>query len=152
METSITLEFADGQYEFRLGLAQIHEIERKCSAGISEVFSRVMAGTLQEDDGQILLSPMQSKFYASDLIESIRQGLIGGKSGMVDGEPVQVTPGMAAKLIKAYVEDQPLMHSWELACAILGSSMIGYEPPGKKSSVATEGKTQETEQSDSTTD
>lgn len=150
MQTTVTLPFADGEYDFRLGLAQIHELERKCDAGISEIFARVMAGTLQDDGGEFILSPMQAKFYASDVIEAIRQGLIGGNRGEVDGEQIKVSPGKAQQLLKGYVEDRPLMESWELACAILGSCVIGYEAPGKKAEAAASETPQES--SDSITD
>lgn len=45
----------------------------------------------REPDGdEIVLAPAQAEFYALDIIEIIRQGLIGGGRGTVDGVEVKV--------------------------------------------------------------
>lgn len=138
MANHIDLQFADGEYRFALPLAQIDELQRKCGAGIGAIFSRTVKGAHQVGD-DIILAPGQAEFYAHDLIETIRQGLIGGKMGTVDGKEVAVTPPTAQRLVNNYVLNQPLSHAWELAVAILGAVIVGYTPPetpGKKGSAA----------------
>lgn len=140
MANYIDLDFADGEYKFALPLAQIDELQRKCGAGIGAIFGRTIKGAHRSGD-DIILAPGQAEFYAADIIETIRQGLIGGKQGTVDGQDVVVTPPIANRLITNYVLNQPLSHAWELAVAILGAVIVGYTPPetpGKKDSVATE--------------
>lgn len=131
MANFIDLDFADGEYRFALPLAQIDELQRKCEAGIGAIFARTVKGAHRSGD-DLILAPVQAEFYAADLIETVRQGLIGGKQGLVNGKHVDVTPPIANRLITAYVLGQPLSHAWELAVAILGAVIVGYEPPETK--------------------
>ncbi len=130
MANFIEMPFADGVYRFALPLGQIAEIQRKCGAGIGEIFARVLAGAHQRG-GQILLSPAEARFEVLDLIETVRHGLIGGKQGEVNGELVAVTSADANRMVQTYLEPEPLMVAWELAVAILGALIVGYEPPAK---------------------
>lgn len=128
----ITLAFADGEYEFALPLPRIDELQRKTGVGIGALFARVMKGCMlvkNENGGEdILFAPATAEFYAIDLIESVRQGLIGGGKGLVNGEEIAVTPAIADRLITNYVLDRPLQDSWSLAGAILGACIMGYQP------------------------
>lgn len=137
-QNKIELQFADGAYWFALPLAQIDELQRKCGAGIGTIFSRVMRGASRIGD-DIILAPGSSDFYALDLIETIRQGLIGGGLGTVNGQEVRVSPPLADRLITNYVLTQPMVRSWEQAISILAAVIVGYErpeTPGKKESAA----------------
>lgn len=125
----IDLDFADGEYRFALPLAQIDELQRKCGAGIGLIFSRTLKGANRIGD-DIVLMPNHAEFYALDLIEVCRQGLIGGGRGTVDGVEVKVDPSLARKLVDNYILNQPLSKAWETAIAILGAVIIGYTPPG----------------------
>lgn len=129
MANSIDLEFADGRYTFALPLAQIDELQRKTGTGIGAIFSRVIKGASRLND-DIVLAPASAEFYALDLIETIRQGLIGGGKGEVDGGEVKVTPVLAQRLVSNYVLNQPLSTAWEFAVSILGAVIVGYDPPG----------------------
>ena len=42
--TSLDLPFADGIYRFRLGLAQIAELQAKCGVGIGGLYARLLRG------------------------------------------------------------------------------------------------------------
>ena len=134
---TIDLEFGDGSYTCKLPLPQIHELERKCReasgvpSGIGAVFARVLKGCVQMPDGQVVLAPAAADFYATDIIETVRQGLIGGGVGVVDGEEVKVTPAVANRLVQTYVLERPLSESWSLAASILGACVVGYDPPKK---------------------
>lgn len=133
MDNRIELEFADGIYLFALPLAQIGELQRKTDCGIGALYSRTLKGAFANPlTNEINLSPVGAEFYAADLIETIRQGLIGGGKGTVNGEEVKVTPVIANKLIDGYVLNQPLMDAWKHAAAILGACIVGYDPPKKE--------------------
>jgi hypothetical protein len=130
MATSIDLEFADGVYTCALPLERIDELQRKTGVGIGSLFGRVLKGSQQIGD-EVILSPGHAEFYVLDLVETIRQGLIGGGRGRVDGREVIVTPPVAQRLIASYVLTRPLSEAWSHAIAILGATMVGYDPPGE---------------------
>lgn len=127
---TIDLEFADGQYTFALPLAQINELQRKTGAGIGALFARVLKGCIQVG-GEVMLNPGTAEFYALDIIETVRAGLIGGGHGIVNGEETKVTPIIANRLVDTYVLGAPLSDSWSLAASILGACVVGYDPPKK---------------------
>lgn len=141
MANYIDLDFADGEYRFALPIAQIDELQTKCGAGIGAIFSRTLRGA-RRDGASIILVPDQAQFYALDLIETIRQGLIGGKRGTVDGKEIEVNPGVAKRLVDNYVLNQPLAHAWEIAVAILGAVIVGYDPPKKEPLASDETRTE----------
>lgn len=127
---TIDLEFADGSYIFALPLPQIAELQRKAGAGIGALFARVLKGCVKIG-GDVMLNPGQAEFYALDVIETVRHGLIGGGKGTVNGEEVKVDPALANKLVDTYVLGRPLSDSWSLAASILGACIVGYDPPKK---------------------
>jgi hypothetical protein len=131
VDCSIELDFADGKYLFALPLPRLQELQVKCDIGIGGLHSRLLRGCIPTKDG-ISFSPAHADFYALDLIETIRQGLIGGARGVVNGEEVKVTPAMAERLITNYVLDRPLVDNWQLAVSIICATMTGYDPPKKE--------------------
>lgn len=144
MANFIDLDFADGEYRFALPLEQIDELQRKCGCGIGQIFARTLKGASRQG-GDLVLSPALAEFYALDLIETVRQGLIGGGEGTVDGKPVVVKPSDARRLVANYVQGRPLVEAWELAVSILGAVIIGYDEPGDEGNAeAAASKTQET--------
>lgn len=134
---SIDLAFADGEYTFRLPIPRIDELERKCGApgpkiGIGEIFARVLNGCVRDPvTEEVVMVPAGARFHAVDLVETIRQGLIGGGRGVVNGEEIKVTPVIANRLVDNYVLDRPLSDSWSMAASILGACVVGYTPPKK---------------------
>lgn len=153
MATFIDIDFADGNYRFALPILQIEELQRKCGAGIGEIYNRVLGGAYVQD-GQILLSPGEARFYVLDIIETVRHGLIGGKQGSVNEQPVEVTPPDATRLINAYLKDQPLIKAWEIAFSVLAATMVGYEPkdaPPKSDAGNGEAAAEETQTTDGST-
>lgn len=127
---TIDIDFADGLYTFALPLARIDELQRKTGVGIGALFARVLKGFYQVEGGDVLVS-REAEFHAIDLIETIRQGLIGGNHGVVDGAEIKVSPGLANSLVNSYVLDRPLSDSWSIAASILGAVIVGYDPPKK---------------------
>lgn len=127
---TIELQFGDGVYLFALPLAQISELQRKTGVGIGGLFARVMKGTVLIGE-ELHVDPLNGQFYALDIVETIRHGLIGGGKGVVNGEEVVVKPDLANKLVEAYVMGQPFRDGWMKAVSILGACIVGYEPPKK---------------------
>ncbi|MGL4640528.1 MAG: gene transfer agent family protein [Shewanella sp.] len=116
--SGITLSFADGEYHFFIPYAGLAEIERKSDAAIMVIYSRMMSG---EASG-------------SDIVETIRQGLLGGSGGTVDGASVETPVHIVNSLLDRYVigkEAQPLLETWRIAQVVLAGAMLGYEPAQK---------------------
>lgn len=146
-DSQIELEFGDGAYTFALPLPQINELQRKCDIGIGGLFARVTKGCFIGPDGkEVFIDPGAGEFYALDLIETIRHGLIGGGRGVVNGEEVKVTTLIANRLVDTYVLGRPLKPSWEIAVSVLGACLMGYDPP-KKDGPAQERATEQTDTS-----
>jgi hypothetical protein len=144
-QTSIRLAFADGEYDFRLGLAQINEIQNRCGVGIGAVYARVLKGRFFQvtPDGPVAIGdPSQAEYRIEDLLSTVRQGLIGGGKGMVDGQDVAVDATRADQLVKNYIAEggQPIKLAWELAAAILSVAIEGYDPPGEVKKKGAAGK------------
>jgi hypothetical protein len=130
--SEIELDFADGRYLFKLPLPQLDELQRKCGVGIGKLYGRLRQGCVQDPaTREINLLPAMAEFYALDVIEPIRQGLIGGNHGIVDGKEIAVTPTLANKLIDNYVMGQPLVENWKFAFSIVGACVLGFDPPKK---------------------
>lgn len=129
MQTHVDLVFADGEYRFALGLAQIQELQTKCDAGIGAIYARVLQGRVAADIN--VGHPGYAAYRVEDVRETIRQGLIGGGEGMVDGQQVKVTPLRANELVTRYLEEMPLARQWDLAAAILYAKIEGYAPEGE---------------------
>lgn len=114
----VTLAWADGEYTFRLAIAQLRELQEKCDAGPLELYRRMFTG----------------KWRLDDVRETIRLGLIGG------GTP----PAAALKLVIRYVDDRPLMESMDIARVVLGVILLPVEDdPLKKADPAGDERTAE---------
>lgn len=124
MKAAIDLQFADGAYSFKLGLAQIRELQDKTGAGIGALYGRVLAGRM--GDGLEEGHPAYAQFHIDDIRETVRQGLIGGGGGLVDGADVKVTALRATELVERYLDPAPLVEQWNLAAAILFALVEGY--------------------------
>lgn len=133
MGRSIDLEFADGKYRFALGLAQIRELQTKCGAGLGEIYARVIQGRVPDEIAAVGGGhPAYARYTLDDLYETIRQGLIGGGRGMVDGAEVEVGPMRANELVQRYLDPLPVSKWWDLAAAVLYATVEGYEAPEDK--------------------
>jgi hypothetical protein len=135
VDTNLTVAFADGEYLFRLGLKQINEIQNTCGAGIGTIFARLSKGRFfkQTSAGEVAVADdMVGDYWIEDIVTVIRQALIGGGKGWVDGEEVKVDAARVNQLIENYVlaDDKPIGDAWTLAHAILFGRIRGYQPPG----------------------
>jgi hypothetical protein len=118
LSTRITRDFGDGAYEFQLPVKQLDALQDECGCGPAELFVRLMS----------------HRWRRKDIRETIRLGLIG--AGM---------EAMAAlRLVKLYVDDQPLMQFRQLASDIVEALLQGIKEAteGKAAAVKT---TEETE-------
>jgi hypothetical protein len=130
MQTHRDIEFGDGVYTFKLGMAQIIAIEEKCKASIGAVYARTLAG-VREKDGLVFGYGAEAEFRLQEVIEICRQGLIGGGTGFVDGRDVKVSPHLANHLVATYLNPDagnPLHDVWVLAARLCQDLLYGYEP------------------------
>lgn len=124
-DARIELDWADGTYTFRLGWAQIIELQEKCSAGPYVVLQRLSNG----------------QWLAEDISNVIRLGLIGG--GM--------TPADALKKTRTYVEERVPIENVLYAQAILAAGLQGApdealgEADGEAANVSTTSPTEKSE-------
>lgn len=110
---SLTLDWADDTYRFRLGYRELIELQEKCDAGPGWVLQRLISPSAENRGWRV-----------EDLANIIRLGLIGGG----------LAPGAALKLVRAYVEARPQMESLLPAQAILAAALMGAPDEEKKSS------------------
>jgi hypothetical protein len=96
---SITLAWAGGEHQFRLGWGELRSIQEACDAGPFVVLERLGNGS----------------WKLEDISSVIRFGLIGGG----------VPPVEASKLVRLYVEKFPPAESCIVAHAVLTAGCIG---------------------------
>lgn len=118
---SVTLDWADGRYIFRLGLKQLEELQAVCDAGPELLEKRLESGIPN----------------ARDLREIIRLGLIGGGT-----EPIR-----ALTLVERYVDDAPRMPNHLVARLVIQACLLGSpdDPVGKSQAEADPAATSATE-------
>ena len=119
--TYVDLAFADGRYRFQLRFKQIVELERVTGSRIGAIYGAVVAGHF----GVGLLSHSEARYADSFLVETIRQGLIGGGKGWVNDIEMEVSSLRANMLIESYVIDRPIAERWTLAKVILSAVVNG---------------------------
>ena len=109
----IDLDWADGRYRFRLGFAQLRELQEKTGFGVFRSLRRAIEGDWGVDE----------------ISQTLRLGLIGGGMPPVD----------ALRLTRLYVEARPPAESTEHALAVLMAAVHGVpdEPLGKGAAPAT---------------
>lgn len=98
-DASITLDWADGSYHFRLAWGELAELQEKCDAGPFVILNRLSSGT----------------WKVHDISQTIRLGLIGGG----------LKPAEALKLTRKYVEERPPMENLVHAQVILSAGLMG---------------------------
>jgi len=128
MDTAVTLAFADGEYRFWLPLPQVVALERKCGdTSIFVIEERLRAAIGVDADGGFTFVSGGSAMI-SDVRETIRLGLTGGNSGMVDGEEKEVGPIAAGQLTDQYVYPaRPLSEGVVTAWRILHAAIYGIQ-------------------------
>lgn len=101
--------FGNGEYVFHLKHPQMRELEDMNGVGIGAIYRRMAT----------------SAYYASDIVQILRLGLVGGGSGEVMGEEVKVTDRIAHDLVNRYQEGMTMTDKWSIAMACIAAAMIG---------------------------
>jgi len=124
-ETATELSFGDGEYTFWLGLPQIVELERKTGGkSVFTIYDQLGAGLALDGDTPVYVGGGAA--MVTDIRETIRLGLIGGNSGIVDGALVDVGAIRARELVDAYVFPAiSLTSGIHVAWAILHAAITG---------------------------
>ncbi|MFT4056187.1 MAG: GTA-gp10 family protein, partial [Novosphingobium sp.] len=100
-DTAVDLDFADGHYRFWLALPHVVELERKCGGkSIFAMYDAMGAGLGMAGDAPVYMGG--STAMVTEIRETIRLGLIGGGSAMVDGAEIEVGPNRARDLVDTY--------------------------------------------------
>jgi len=98
-DASLTLDWADGTYPFRLAIGELRELQEKVDCGPLVLFRRLQDGSWRVDD----------------MAQILRLGLIGG--GM--------TPAEALRLTRVYVEQRPPLENVLHAQGVLWVALAG---------------------------
>lgn len=117
----IRLAFAGEERLFRLAISQWEKVQEKCDAGPAEILARLAPPFHAKRHGlpveEIIGRGLLGTWRIHDVREVILQGLLGG--GMAGPE--------ALKLVKAWVDDRPLIESATVAYEIVLAGYIGAE-------------------------
>lgn len=126
-DTAVDLDFADGRYRFWLALPHVVELERKCGGkSVFAMYDAMGAGLGMAGDAPIYMGG--STAMVTDIRETIRLGLIGGGSAMVDGSEIEVGPNRARDLVDTYTfPARPLTEGLHLAWSILHAAIVGID-------------------------
>ncbi len=117
----ISLDFGDGNYEFRLGMGQWRKIQEACDAGPPELLARMappfeaMRRGVKAPD--LISAGLLGRWRIDDIRAPLFQGLLGG--GM--------EPAKAAKLIRDWVDERPLLEALPVAYKVVHASFTGAE-------------------------
>lgn len=139
--TTLTLPIplGDQQYNARLTVPQIAELERKLDAPAGTILGRLLLGAYVGPDGSIADgSLVEAGFRDADITEVIYHALVGGAS---------VDAGRARQLVQTYVTELPRKPSWLLAANIMRVYMEGYTPPKKPKPAGGRGRSKATGES-----
>lgn len=136
METALTADFADGSYRFWLPMSRVVAAEREMGR---DGIPRSLLG-LFYDIGEGLGTALGEHVLAgsiparlSECQTVIRNALIGGNEGMVDGEQIAIGDTLAKELVDTYCYPaRPAMHDVALAWQILRAAIYGIDTSGSK--------------------
>lgn len=125
-ETAVSLQFGDGEYRFWLPLPQVFELERSCGdVSLLTIEERLRAGMGQDEQGGFVFAGGGAAMV-KEIVETIRLGLIGGNSAMVNEQQSDVGPQRARQLVDLYVYPaRPLSEGAVLAWRILHAAIWG---------------------------
>jgi hypothetical protein len=131
VETAITLAFADGDYRFWLPLPRVVELERATGDTSILVIEERLRGSIgvdQAGDDPTFLFLGGGSAMIADVRETLRLGLIGGGSAMVNGEEIEVGPMLAKRLVDDYVYPaRPFAEGVVLAWRVLHAAIHGVQ-------------------------
>lgn len=115
------LDFGGRERVFRLALGEWRKVQERCDAGPAEILARLAPIFTARQQGltfgQILANGHLGRWRVDDVREVIFQGLVGG--GM--------DPNAAIKIVRAWVDERPLLESVDIAYEVVLASIIGPE-------------------------
>lgn len=119
-------------------IAAEREMGRLDSDGVRQphslfaVFSDI-GNSVGKGAGDVLVIAGPSPATLTECHAIIRNALIGGAGGSVDGAPVAVTDTVAADLVRTYCYPaRPAMHDLALAWEVLSAAIYGIDSGSKK--------------------
>src|SRR5262245_15845106 len=118
LDITVTQEWADGTYSFRLGCPELDTLQDITGVGPAELFRRLHV----------------HEWRRKDIRETIRLGLVGAGT-----EAVQ-----ALKLVKQYVDDKPLLANRILALTIVEAVLQGVKAATEGKQSGRRGQTKRT--------
>lgn len=126
-DTRVELDFADGRYSFWLALPHVVELERKCGGkSVFAMYDAMGAGLGTVGDDPVYMGGGTA--MVTEIRETIRLGLIGGNSGLVDGAEIEVGPNTARNLVDTYTfPARPLVEGLHIAWTILHAAIVGID-------------------------
>ncbi len=134
MDTAITQQFADGEYTFFLPWPEALAVQRECGRfveGVREekalfqIYEEISSGVGQyRETGEVAFLG-GSAANIRDIAKVIEYGLIGGNSGLVDGQQIKVNANLAEDLVKNYVYGKTMLPSLFVAYKILAAAIEG---------------------------
>ncbi len=125
----ITLEFADGDYLFRLPLRLLAELQQL--RGTPVTWPDGSSGVRPKAFGTIWREQMTGEYDPLDCRQIVRLALIGGNRGVVAATETEipVSAATAERLLATYFDPWPEEDKWDLARAVLAAVGQGYAPP-----------------------
>lgn len=136
MDTALTTDFADGTYRFWLPMSRVVAAEREMSRegyerSILALFYDIGEALGQSVGQSVLAGSMAARLSECQAV--IRNALIGGDDGLVNGENIAVSDTMARSLVDTYCYPaRPAMHDIALAWEILRVAIYGIDTSGSK--------------------
>ena len=148
MDTKTDFAFGDGTYTFWLPLPQVIELQRRCALidaegrahpkSILVIFEQINEAMGPDGEGSALWLGGGS-VLPQEANEVLRLGLLGGNSGMVDGEEIPVGPQLAKQLVDNYgYPARPLSEVMAHAWRVLHAAIVGIDV--KKKAAPKQGK------------
>lgn len=121
-DTATSFLFGDGEYTFWLPLPQVTELQRVC--GYRDDSGRLHPKSFET----IFVGLSEGGALPEEANAVIRLGLIGGNSGLVNGEQIEVGPLLAKRLVETYgYPVRPFVEVKEHAFRILHAAIIGID-------------------------
>lgn len=125
--SEITLPLGPGKFLFRLRAVHIARLQqaRGWKVTLPDGGTYIKPKPL----GLIWREQMTGEYDPLDCREVLLQGLIGGATGSMRGEPVVVNPITAEDLLIEHFDPIPTENQWDLARSVLVATCQGFDPP-----------------------
>lgn len=128
MDTGLTEVFGDGSYRLWLPMPRVVAIERETQTSILALFYNLGEHLGISMGETVLAGPSPATLRECQSV--IRNALIGGNDGSVNGEAIAVGDSLGKELVDTYCYPaRPAMHDVALAWRILKAAIYGVQLP-----------------------